>query len=55
MRVKKRDGRIVDFNPENIKRTIQYAAQAVEVRDLDFQTHAEEFNELVKQLMKSGV
>lgn len=55
MRVKKRDGRIVDFNPENIKRTIQYAAQAVEVRDLDFQTHAEEFNDLVKQLMKSGV
>lgn len=54
MKVKKRDGRIVDFNAENIRRTIQYAAQAVEVKNLDFQTHAEEFKELVKQLMKSG-
>lgn len=54
MRVKKRDGRIVQFNPENIKKTIQYAAQAVEIKDMDFKEHEDEFKELVEQLVKAG-
>lgn len=48
MKVRKRDGRIENFKPSNIKRTIQYAAQAVEEKESDFQEHKEEYESIVR-------
>lgn len=54
MKVRKRDGRIVEFNPENIKYTIQCAAQAVENKELDFQDRRNEYENLVADYVKEG-
>lgn len=54
MKVKKRDGRIVEFDSQKVKRAIQYAAQAVERKEDDFQNHKEEFEEIVQGLTETG-
>ena len=54
MKVRKRDGRIENFKPSNIKRTIQYAAQAVEEKESDFQEHKEEYESIVRQMLEAG-
>lgn len=54
MRVRKRDGRIEQFKPENIKRTIKYAAQAVENAEDDFLLHKEEYEKLIEKMLDAG-
>ena len=54
MRVRKRDGRIEQFKPENIKRTIKYAAQAVENEEDDFLLHKEEYEKLIEKMLDAG-
>lgn len=54
MKVRKRDGRIEDFKTENIKRTIRYAAQAVENEEADFKEHKEEYENLVNSMLEAG-
>lgn len=54
MEVRKRDGRLVDFDPEKIMDSIKKAALAVEGRDEDIQRKSEAIMELKKQLMDAG-
>lgn len=54
MEVRKRDGRLVDFDPERIMDSIKKAALAVEGRDEDIQRKSEAIMELKKQLMDAG-
>ena len=54
MRVRKRDGRIEQFKPENIKRTIKYAAQAVENEEDNFLSHKEEYEKLIEKMLDAG-
>lgn len=54
MEVRKRDGRLVDFDPEKIMNSIKKAALAVEGRDEDIQRKSEAIMELKKQLMDAG-
>lgn len=54
MKVRKRDGRLVDFDLERIMNSIKKAALAVEGRDEDIQRKSEAIMELKKQLMDAG-
>lgn len=54
MKVRKRDGRVENFKQSNIKRTIQYAAQAVENEEDDFKAHKEEYENIVNQMLEAG-
>lgn len=55
MEVRKRDGRIVDFDSDKILDSIKRAALAVEGRDEDIQRKAEAIIELKKLLMQAGL
>lgn len=54
MLVRKRDGRLVEFNPNNILESIRKAALAVEFKDDELQDRARQAKELRKQLIASG-
>ena len=54
MEVRKRDGRLVDFDSDKIIESIKKAALAVEGRDEDIQRKSEAIMELKKQLIDAG-
>lgn len=54
MIVRKRDGRLEEFDPNKILESIKKAALAVEVKDEDIQKRAEEIKSLKNQLIQHG-
>ena len=54
MIVRKRDGRLVDFDSNKILESIKKAALAVEGKDEDIQKRSIEINNLKRQLMQHG-
>lgn len=54
MLVKKRDGRIVEFDTDKILQSIKKAALAIECKDDDFKERANQIIEIKNQLMNSG-
>lgn len=54
MIVRKRDGRLEEFDPNKILESIKKAALAVEVKDEDIQKRAKEIESLKNQLIQHG-
>lgn len=54
MLIRKRDGRLVEFNPDNILESIRKAALAVEFKDDDLQDRARQAKEFRQKLIASG-
>ena len=54
MLVKKRDGRIVEFDSDKILQSIKKAALAIECKDDDFRERAKKIIEINSQLINSG-
>lgn len=54
MIVKKRDGRLVEFDPNKIRNTIKYAALATEIEDDDVKENEEIFTKCRDNLLKAG-